>query len=390
MKLAVLYRTHPISIDSLPSVPRIMALLLQELLLINPDLNIYIGCPEGGDIQGIFTFDIGKSYTQSKLFRLKRKIYHKLSLGTLSGPANRSKVKKFFRTIPTPDIILCAKMTDIFLARKYSPKSKIIWWHLGLDKFSHKEFSKAIYSSDLIVYTGSVTYQYVFDSIMPEPFAPPVLIAHGPYPFEEMKRILNSVTKNQARQDLGIPDEEIALLHIGGNREEKGYKVLELALKLLPQTHNKLHFLSIGHAKDSDEILPNGVLVKKRGFFSIKELYRYYIAADIGLVAPLWKEPGPAVFIEMLFFNTAVIAAYNAGIPEMMGSSDCAIPIHEPNNVLLWAEQVSKLVDNENLQNEYARKGHERATEFFQEPVIENWTKAINGLGSNPKGSNTE
>ena len=104
--------------------------------------------------------------------------------------------------------------------------------------------------------------------------------------------------------------------------------------------------------------------------------------ADIGLVAPLSKEPGPAAFIELLFFETAVVTAFSAGVPEMMSGSDeeCAIPVYDSNNVLLWSKAIEHLIRNADERTRLARAGKKHVQWFFEEPVVENWSRAVRNL----------
>ncbi len=380
MNIVILYRTHSIRLDALPSVPRFIAILVSEIMQTNPDFKFSIGCPLGGILDGATIYSIGKSYTEDKFYNLQRRVYRYFGWPVPPGPVNKRKVAIFFNSVGAPDIVICCKTLDIALAKRYAPKSKIIWWHLGLEKFDPKEFTRAIYQSDLIIYTGSVTYNYIYDQIMPAAFPTPVLIAHGPYAISDMIEAKALFNKQASRKQLHIDESELIMLHVGGNRPEKGLKVIKLALQLLTIIDKKVRFISIGHEKETTEVLANGIVIESKAFFNIKYLYKYYIATDIGLIAPLWKEPGPAVFIEMLFFNTAVIAANSAGVPEMMGKKECALTIEEPNNVLDWTEKIQQLIDDGMQREKLTALGEAQAIDFFHEPVIENWVKAMRAL----------
>ena len=305
-----------------------------------------------------------------------------LGLHPPPGKVNTFKVRRFFSSVPQLDVVICTKTTDIALARKYSPGCKVIWWHLGIDKFNRRAFKKAVNASSLIAYTGAVTYKYVYDRLMPEPFPTPVLIAHGPYDISRMETSFRDLRSDQIRSRHGIAADEIVILHVGGARPEKGYEVATASLKMI-EFHNSpvVRFVSIGHGENSVTYLSENLIIDKREILTLEEVFSFYKIADIGLVIPLWKEPGPAVFVEMLFFETAVIASYEAGVPEMMSKNpECALPVYQPNSILSWSQSISQLIENEGLRESLSEKGRRHAIDFFKEPVIENWSKAINSL----------
>ncbi len=381
MNIAVLYRTHHISLNALPSVPRVFAVLITDLKKANPDFEFYIGCPAGEKFQGATLIDIGKGYTTNKIYQWKRRLYRKLKLGQPTGKVNINLVKKFFQKIPEPDIVICAKSSDIELAKKFAPLAKIIWWPLGIDTFNRSKMMNSIQLSDLIVFTGPVLYQYIFKLILPAAFPTPVMICHVPYDTSTMQEYYDKYSKQTARDSLGIVSDEIIMLHVGGNRPEKGFRVLEASLAMLPSTNKKYRLISIGHGKESITTLRNGIIIEKRGFCKIREMYLYYISADIGLVVPLWLEPGPTTFIEMLFFNISVVAAYNSGIPEMMGKTESAYSINEANDIIEWSIGIKTVLENEEMRINLTRNGRKRAIEFFNQPIIADWSRVIKTFG---------
>ena len=83
----------------------------------------------------------------------------------------------------------------------------------------------------------------------------------------------------------------------------------------------------------------------------------------------------------MLFFNISVVAAYNSGIPEMMGKTESAYSIYEANDIIEWSLGIQTVLENEELRINLAKNGRKRAIEFFNQPIIADWSRAIKGFG---------
>lgn len=382
MNICVVYSTHAISIDSVPSVPRFLAFLVKKLKSQDEGFNFYVACPKSTEKENYAQFfDIGRSYTEKWTYRQKVKIFRRLGLRRPKGRADLKRVKKFFYRIPNPDVIICTKISDIEVVHQILPKSKIVWWHLGIDNFIEKDFQKAISRSDLIVYTGQVTYQYVYNKIMPKAFPTPVMISHGPYDIEKMDRFLKNHDRSKSRIQLNYSEDEILILHVGGNRPDKGFSIILRSVSLLPSVDKKIKLISIGHGRDEELTLNNGIILQKVGIIDLNELYKYYLICDIGLVAPVSKEPGPAVFMELLYFNTITIAGVSAGIPEMIGDNkNAAILIKNPNDIIEWAEKIELVVSNIFRYKEISIEGRCLAEKFLSEKVIDNWCKVLKSL----------
>lgn len=96
------------------------------------------------------------------------------------------------------------------------------------------------------------------------------------------------------------------------------------------------------------------------GYVPDADLPALYNAADLFCFPSLYEGFGFPP-LEALSCGTPVIAANNSSIPEVVGDAGVLLPIDDEQ---VWAENITKLLEDEKLRENYSRLGLEQAKKF--------------------------
>jgi starch synthase len=141
--------------------------------------------------------------------------------------------------------------------------------------------------------------------------------------FQDMDVIHNGVDgdvfyrEDDARERLGIPDDEFTVLYVGRLSPEKG--ILHLIRALKGVSGVRLNIIGSGPLS-----LAVRAYSKKRGNVRFlgrlpdRALRMHYSAADITAFPSVWQEPFGMVLIESMACGTPVVAFRVGGIPEII------------------------------------------------------------------------
>lgn len=158
--------------------------------------------------------------------------------------------------------------------------------------------------------------------------------------------------RSEIRAELGIPATDLVAVYIGQLLPRKRVAEIPLAAarlrELAPEVSARLHWLIIGDGPERAEIeqrvAAHGLTnVRMTGFCDQKNLGRYLVGADIGLVLSDY-DPSPKVLNEMMNFGLPVLCTEPVGTAFDLvrdGRNGFVVPVGEPTSV---AERIAAIV----------------------------------------------
>ena len=182
--------------------------------------------------------------------------------------------------------------------------------------------------------------------------------------------------KIMARRRFGLPLEKKIVLHIGAENPRKNIPTLIKAFyKLRKKANYKTILVRVGETRKSTQRLIAAYnledSVLQFGLISEHELPYIYNAADI-LVFPSIYEGFGLPPIEAMASGCPVIAGNGTSLPEVVG--DAGI-LCDPLDVDALADEMEKLLENEELRRSLCQKGLRRVSRFSWERVAEETIK---------------
>jgi len=177
------------------------------------------------------------------------------------------------------------------------------------------------------------------------------VIFHGNYLFMRTREL----TREQARDMLGLPHQKKIILHFGALRAYKGIDVLLEAFSLLEQRDPQVLLLLAGKTMNVPQGYVEG-LIKKSGvhddvvfkdfYVPLKDIPAYFFASDI-VVLP-YKEIDTSGSIQLAYaFSKPVVAANTGSMPEVLEDGKNGVLVEPENAAALAAACECILFDEE-------------------------------------------
>lgn len=197
----------------------------------------------------------------------------------------------------------------------------------------------------------------------------------NPHPTYNAFKIRN-ITKEQAREELNIPQDMKILLFFGFVREYKGLKHL---LRAMPEIKNELDHVklmvvgSFGEDKEdymhiiSENHITNCVEVVD-GYTPDNEVEKYFAACDI-VVCPYESATQSGIVQIAYGFDKSVVATNVGGLPDVVKDKKTGYVV-EPQKPKKLAEVIIDFYKNER-EKEYIEHIKESAYEFSWERMVE-------------------
>ena len=191
---------------------------------------------------------------------------------------------------------------------------------------------------------------------------------------------LSGIGRKDAREQLGVSDDEQMILFFGLVRKYKGLKYLILAAGKIVEHLPKAKIFIVGDfGSDKDEYMEliekSGVkdhFVIRDGYVPDKEVEPYFAAADVN-VCPYISATQSAIVQIAFGFEMPVIATDVGGLPEAVtdGRTGLIVPHADPdalaNAVIRYFDEDLKTVFSENVKNEAERFSWDRTVEIVEE-----------------------
>lgn len=189
------------------------------------------------------------------------------------------------------------------------------------------------------------------------------------------------VLRTSVRKELRLSDDEKVILFTGRMVWEKGIYDLIYAAKMVAMDNQVNHipvtFLVIGKGPETDMVKNR---TKELGIdssfifiesFPYHRMHEMFNAADVFLLPSIslrqWKEQFGMVLIEAMSCGVPVISTYSGSISEVVGNAGLLVQTNDPRDLYLG---IKKLISDDNLREEFSRKGRERAINEFDSQKI--------------------
>lgn len=180
--------------------------------------------------------------------------------------------------------------------------------------------------------------------------------------------------KAQAKKELGLPEDEIALLFVGQHIFEKGIDIVVETLKLLDgKVKFRMNFIGTGYAFDdikrsideaglSDRVKLNGVISDR------DTLSRYYAASDLFLF-PSFYDNAPLVIREAAAMGTPSILLEGSTASEVI--QDRVNGFLTAKNPEKFAELVTQIASNPEMLRRVADGARQSLVRSWEDVVDE-------------------
>jgi glycosyltransferase involved in cell wall biosynthesis len=167
---------------------------------------------------------------------------------------------------------------------------------------------------------------------------------------------------------LPFPGEAFVAGFAGRIVEEKGWRVLAEALRLLP---DDVVLAVAGDGPDHDALLaalPGRV--HSAGLLPKDELWSFYAALDClavpSLTTPRWKEQLGGTLLDGMATGVPVVASASGGLPDAMGDAGLLVP---EGDAKALANALTRLRDEPALRDRLVQAGRERFHREFAIPA---------------------
>jgi len=178
----------------------------------------------------------------------------------------------------------------------------------------------------------------------------------------ELEKFKN-LSKNTARKELNISQNEKVVLFVGTLKNIKGIKYLVEAINIVKQKGLKIKLLLVGDGEQKSELekMAEKLNIKEEvvfiGRIDNKEIAKYMAVANI-FVLPSLSEGLPVVVLEAMASGLPIIATKVGGVPEILKDSENGFLVDAKNSeqiaekilYLFSGDDVKKYISNNNLK----------------------------------------
>lgn len=352
MNICFIYTNHPVYKDSNLSVPKFLFNLILALKKINPDWNLSIIAPEGTSINGVNVFEFKKSGILFFFNTLIKKAFRKLKINYDDSKINKYVLKKFINVKSNYDVYFCTKYTDILSLNKIIQTNNIIQFNCSIfgifeNSFSKNNFYKALNLSSTFI-IGS---KFVFNEILKEfnlnKLNSDVIMIPASVDFlDEIYSLRSTGNKKIFRDYFGLKEEELVILHIGGNNPIKGKEIILNIIKNKINTNRKICFLSVGNQTERHINLSDNLRVIELDKLSDDKFIKALIASDLGVTPTQVLEPGPGVTLQMQYAGLVVLGSGTGGNLEYINDGYTGFLVNNPKDEKNWTEKLDYLIKN--------------------------------------------
>jgi len=199
------------------------------------------------------------------------------------------------------------------------------------------------------------------------------------------------LTKQQARQELGLDENKIIVGNTSNFYNTKGLDILIQAVSLPDKNPADGQFVIMGKGKLQGEIEQQisklHLEPKIKLLTNLRQADIYLKAFDI-FVLPSRKEGFPFALLEAMQAGLPIVATRVGGIPEALGEAGLLV---EPENPSALALALNNLITNKNLADQYGQKALDRSKLFTETKMLEQTEKIYGQLlsqaGNLPNGN---
>ncbi len=180
-------------------------------------------------------------------------------------------------------------------------------------------------------------------------------------------------TKEQAREQLGLPETSFILGNISRLEKIKGQELLIEGLNILKPKIPELKLLLVGEGSYKNDLEAK---IAKYGLQSdviftsgVRDIRPALRCMDIFCFTPR-EEPFGLVLLEAMAAEIAIIANSVSQIPQILNNGDCGILI-SPSDILKFTEAVGMLYYDSKKRELLGEKAKQRAADYSIEKMVE-------------------
>lgn len=174
-----------------------------------------------------------------------------------------------------------------------------------------------------------------------------------------------------ARQDLGLSEDEFAVLYVGRICRDKGFEEFVTVSERLHEKHPDVRCLVVGPVEEPDlvdRLVPSarGVPIEMAGL--VDDLWRYYAAADV-LLFPSYREGFGNAILEAAAVGTTTVAYRATGVVDAVVDGVTGLLV-DPHDVDALAAAVEELRADPVRRHALASAAQQRAHRDFRPQAI--------------------
>lgn len=168
--------------------------------------------------------------------------------------------------------------------------------------------------------------------------------------------------KKKAREELGLPQDKLLLLHTGTESKRKNVHMILDALAELRKGRDDFALVRVGF---QTEYITSMIEEQKLDFVirpgevNEEDLVKYYSAADI-FVFPSAYENGCLPPLESMACGVPVIGSDRPSVPEMIGDAGIVVSLDGTG----LRDQIQRLLDDAQLRKQLGQRSLERIKQF--------------------------
>lgn len=183
--------------------------------------------------------------------------------------------------------------------------------------------------------------------------------------------------RNQIRRRYGIADTDPVLLFVGRLVPYKGAHLLVDSMETILKSHGNARLLIVGSKWYADNS-PNPYIkqlkktarkISKHVIFTsyvpVKEIPKYYAAADLFICASQWQEPLARVHYEAMAAGIPIITTHRGGNREVIDAGKNGVVIKDYENPMQFAKESISLLSNEQRRHKMGMYGRRLVQKFF-------------------------
>ncbi|MEM7672236.1 MAG: N-acetyl-alpha-D-glucosaminyl L-malate synthase BshA [Verrucomicrobiota bacterium] len=182
--------------------------------------------------------------------------------------------------------------------------------------------------------------------------------------------------KREVRQELGIADTDVMLLHMSNLRPVKRFGDILKAFSRLRKSEAVKLVVLAGAEPDTYFRKVRDLGIEDRVIFrrNIVEIDDYLNACDLGIYASEQESFGLSI-LETMCYGHPVVATNAGGIPEVIVDGETGLLV-DVGDIEAMAQSIQTLVDDAILRQDMGRNGAERAAAYFSgSPIRDQYLK---------------
>jgi len=181
---------------------------------------------------------------------------------------------------------------------------------------------------------------------------------------------INFLTREQAREKLGIPKDAVAIGSIGNLYKNKGYEYLIKSMNRLQIADCRLQIIGEGLESNNlkSEIRNQKLDDKIKIMGNISDAAKFLHAFDIYVCSSI-KEGLPYTILEAMQAGLPIVSTNVGAIPEIITDSENGLLV-EPKNPKQLAEKIQYLINNPEIAKRLGENAKEKVKKFSLEKMV--------------------